>query len=81
VEKYILSIIGGRVRRKESNDMKPPMKWTVIFKRGKIEIECRDWVVKLITMKRYNKKGDRIIFSMDVKKRLIYEKIVTRLTK
>jgi hypothetical protein len=37
VEKCILLILGAQVRRKESNDMKLPMKWIVNFKRGKIE--------------------------------------------
>ena len=41
VEKCILLILGAQVRRKESNDMKLHMKWIVNFKRGKIEIECR----------------------------------------
>jgi hypothetical protein len=39
-EKCILLILGTQVRRKESNDVKLPMKWIVNFKRGKIEFEC-----------------------------------------
>ena len=75
---YIVNI-RGTSEEKEPNDMKLPIKWIVTFKRGKIEIECRQWMLKLITMRRCHETRDMNTFIMGVIQRLIYEEIVTHL--